>query len=836
MSDSGRPADAASAVNGLFQGALSLLNAAQGGSSGGGGPTSSSSSNSGSNRSGNGSTPVKQANTESTPDDIPREDLVHLCMKMNKKMQAMETKGQELTRKKNLLLADKHTFLEFINLIPLRVSFGDDDAVDKEVLATNWSQYNELQQKLTRSLEEKNKALIRDLSLAESKYREELLNAKARASNPEAATDGSGGNSANQNAASTAIDIEIKKIIEEREELQVALREADSKVRLLELELEKSRHAEYSITAKLSAAESSLAAKTESMSILQKEFDASKAQSEEKILYLQVQLNSFKSMIDSRDKELVAIKKTHQTQTSSLKNAIEEKELTVKNDKDVIIMLQKKLMYMEPELERCRENLKENEKHLSSAMVMKAEQEVLIESMRRDLRISLERRDEEIKKSRECEDYKSKSETLAIKVQSLVDQLNASKSELEEQMSLVTRMKSEAQISERNYAMKTAMLATCEAQLESLKSISSVKDDTIKETLERVSVLQSRIASSDARLEEKTKEITGNYAALEKEYADFKSSNESQISAMKLKHEEALEAQKRDFAKKSSLARTLLSEREEEVRVLSNRVKELQSEINSGAPSERKIFELAQLQAKRDALHGMHGDSREFAFLQLQKSLADRDFELADAVQKYSALNAEVESLRRVSRRENVNMDYLKNIILQFMTFPVTSPERISLIPVIATLLQFNPKEIVEVDKVAKDPNSNTRPVKEIRRSLQNASMSSVAVTPAHTGGPGAAAISIVPTYGNAVYTSSSTSSSSTTPSNNTSPTNSAWLDTTAHSFKLASPKSKIAHPQLTLSTADVTTSSVVYSTADNGSSSASNQQNKSKKYTSISL
>lgn len=56
------------------------------------------------------------------------------------------------------------------------------------------------------------------------------------------------------------------------------------------------------------------------------------------------------------------------------------------------------------------------------------------------------------------------------------------------------------------------------------------------------------------------------------------------------------------------------------------------------------------------------------------------------------------------------------------MTFPINSPERMSLVPVIATLLQFNPKEIVEVDKSSKDPNWSKRPVKEIRRSLHKAS------------------------------------------------------------------------------------------------------------------
>jgi hypothetical protein len=53
-----------------------------------------------------------------------------------------------------------------------------------------------------------------------------------------------------------------------------------------------------------------------------------------------------------------------------------------------------------------------------------------------------------------------------------------------------------------------------------------------------------------------------------------------------------------------------------------------------------------------------------------------------------------VSELRRHAKREGVNMDYLKNVVLQYMSFPVSSPERTSLVPVIAMLLQFNAKEL----------------------------------------------------------------------------------------------------------------------------------------------
>ena len=52
--------------------------------------------------------------TSTNPDDIPKEELLHLCMKMNKRMQGMEYKGQELIRKQKSLLAERKELIQII--------------------------------------------------------------------------------------------------------------------------------------------------------------------------------------------------------------------------------------------------------------------------------------------------------------------------------------------------------------------------------------------------------------------------------------------------------------------------------------------------------------------------------------------------------------------------------------------------------------------------------------------------------------------------------------------------------------------------------------------------
>jgi hypothetical protein len=50
------------------------------------------------------------------------------------------------------------------------------------------------------------------------------------------------------------------------------------------------------------------------------------------------------------------------------------------------------------------------------------------------------------------------------------------------------------------------------------------------------------------------------------------------------------------------------------------------------------------------------------------------------------------------------------------MTFPNQSSEKSALVPVLAMLLQFSPKEIQDIQKASRDPNFNARIVKEVKR------------------------------------------------------------------------------------------------------------------------
>jgi hypothetical protein len=74
----------------------------------------------------------------------------------------------------------------------------------------------------------------------------------------------------------------------------------------------------------------------------------------------------------------------------------------------------------------------------------------------------------------------------------------------------------------------------------------------------------------------------------------------------------------------------------------------------------------------------------------LAEKLQRHDDELASTEYANKQIEREVEELSRIHRREDVNLDYLKSTIVQFLSKPPGSSERVALLPVIATLLQFD--------------------------------------------------------------------------------------------------------------------------------------------------
>lgn len=565
---------------------------------------------------------------------ISQEDLMRLTMKMKNRMSALEAERVVTLAKNATLLAERRQLLDLIKSATPVAGVLDEQDLDVASIQAAWSKWHAQGQE---QLE----------NLAQEVAR--LQNNQHRTTN-----DCDGSDAATQE--------------EQHSGLQASLLEAQARVRKLDAECERLKEAEGCLQRQASEMEKALEKKSAALEALKKESDVSRAQIEEKMLMVQMQSNSIKSQLEARDREARTASaglESATAQLKSLQHQTEEREGALKSNKELLAALQARLTDIEPELERATARLKEQTRIAGAQTLLKAEQEALLSSLRRDLKAALDARDASSKQLALLDDFRVKYEQAGQKVAALNEQVADLQAAADEKVSTITRLRTEAQASERNHAMRTAMLATCEAQLETLRNELLVRADTSKVAVERAAALQMQLAASEARLSERVAESSKRIEHLEGEVKQQAAEAAQRLAAQATQHEAALEGAKREFAKKSGMARSLLQEKEEEVRVLVQRVADLQAEISSGAPSERRIFELARVQSQREATHSVHTDTREVAFTQLQQALSSKDLQLAQAQASQSQLAAEVAELRRTVRREGVNMDYLKNIVLQ---------------------------------------------------------------------------------------------------------------------------------------------------------------------------
>lgn len=193
-------------------------------------------------------------------------------------------------------------------------------------------------------------------------------------------------------------------------------------------------------------------------------------------------------------------------------------------------------------------------------------------------------------------------------------QINALQAQVEDRNTIITRLKSDFAVSDRSVGLKSASLVAAEAQLcardkekEAMRKEMTSQTESLFQALQKIKTLELKMDALENVTAEKSQGFENEKRNLYAKESAIVKKYENQLTEMKLNAEERIEIIKKENAKKSSLARTLLTEREEENNFLKTKNEELISEIKSGSPSDRKFFELAEIQAKREAVHGQHG-------------------------------------------------------------------------------------------------------------------------------------------------------------------------------------------------------------------------------------
>ena len=169
--------------------------------------------------------------------------------------------------------------------------------------------------------------------------------------------------------------------------------------------------------------------------------------------------------------------------------------------------------------------------------------------------------------------------------------------------------------------------------------------------------------------------------------------------AAEKKWKDELQKMRKDMQRKSAAAQDLYKSQTEQIGHLTKEKNELQEEIDSGSASDRRLFEIAQKQSSREASVNAEIEIREAAVHRMMKTLVGKDGDYADMEIKYVQVKEQLDEYSRMARRNDLNVDYLKGVLVQYLSLPTGSSERKSLLSVLATLLQFGPEDYSAIEQ-----------------------------------------------------------------------------------------------------------------------------------------
>jgi hypothetical protein len=321
-----------------------------------------------------------------------------------------------------------------------------------------------------------------------------------------------------------------------------------------------------------------------------------------------------------------------------------------------------------------------------------------------NLNAMAEERKEQDEKLRIAEKAAAKLKASEVEVSDLREQINKLKLDMTKSTSLVNRLQAEKETGERSHGQRTALVGMLETQLSEMNDKNADTNAKLEAALYDLSQKDEAIQSSEEqvrKLEEELVKAKNATLRANESVVSAQKGTDARTAKMVESLQKELQSVKQQMGRKSAAAQRLLQDRESECGELRNTNKALQSEVDKGSLSDRRIFELAAKQSNRESHQLSEIEMRDSIIERMTEALLDRDGDLATAENQVQAVEGQVEELCRVRRREDVNLDYLKSIVVQYLSLPPGSSERARLLPVLATLLQFDDSDykIIEEGK-----------------------------------------------------------------------------------------------------------------------------------------
>lgn len=292
---------------------------------------------------------------------------------------------------------------------------------------------------------------------------------------------------------------------------------------------------------------------------------------------------------------------------------------------------------------------------------------------------------------------------LTYEVGNLSVDLAETKKSLSDRMALAARLQTENMGIAGKQAEQAALIE------------SALKEAAVSREQQRELEAEAKRARSDKQASEKeVARIQGEMQKLRLEVDQRKAELNGELEVARSKLNDAVSAARAECARdierveaeskhKSKLARQVVLEKEAEIESLQKRLQVLEEDVRSGDAANRKIFEFAQIQASREADMRAQTEKLHEALEQVESLRQEIDKLRAEKQSQTQELTA----LLQTQRREGVNMEYLKNVVVQYMSFRPGSSQQTRLIPVLTTLLQFTAQDISEIKKASANRRSS---------------------------------------------------------------------------------------------------------------------------------
>lgn len=476
------------------------------------------------------------------------------------------------------------------------------------------------------------------------------------------------------------------------------------------------------------------------------EVEANKAQAEQEATRMKEERDYMTSKLETIIKELDAVSRQKEEIQASLsaKEKQMEKMATSQTAMTSEMMdLQQQLAAMREDLAMAAEGLEahalkaehsEQQREATAKQLseLQLEMGLLRDSHQSDFEMLRNKKDAELERVRsERDTAASKSERFEQQSKTLASELDVARKRVTELESRVSQQTYElgnlsVDLAETKKALSDRMALAARLQTENMGIAGKQAEQAAliesalreaaasREQQRELEAAAARARADKQKSEKEAARIRREMEALRGEVEKRKQQVDVELEAARAKLDEALAAAKAECAReverveaeskhKSKLARQVVLEKEAEMEALRERVRVLEEDVRSGEAANRKIFEFAQLQASREA------DMRAQA-AQLQEALEQvetlrQELETLRAEKRQQA--QELTALLQTQRREGVNMEYLKNVVVQYMSFRPGSSQQTRLIPVLTTLLQFTAQDIGEIKKAAANRRSS---------------------------------------------------------------------------------------------------------------------------------